>query len=168
MFNIFKKEKEKERGKIEVVFEFRTKKGWSALVETGKFWKQEISFDVPILSKSEFETLLDISSDLNNKKYLHYFLFSLIHPFAVPSTHSFYLCRLEDVWTRVSSKEYYLINLKCSMLDVIDYTEMENILNKQQFWHVCGLVLKSHKKANPNEIKEIGSAYLFLDGGVLI
>jgi len=166
MFNIFKKEKtEKERGEIEIIFEFRTKKGWSALVETGKFWEQEISFDIPTLTKEEYEALLNISDDLNNKQYFYYLLFSLTQPYAVPST-SFKLCRLKDVWTRVSSTEYHVINLKGSMLDIVDFTEMERILNGLQFWHVCGLVLKAHKKADLDDIKEIGLAYLFLKGEV--
>ncbi len=169
MFRIFKKNKiEKEDSTTEVILVFHTKSGYSALVETGKFWEQEISFDVPVFSKSEFEVLLNASNDLNNKKCLYYFLFSLIHPHAVPSTRSFYLCCLREAWMRASSKEFHVINLKCSMLDVVDYTEMESILNKRQFWHVCGLVLKAHKKADPNEIKEIGLAYLFLDVGVSI
>ena len=68
MFNIFKRKKRRnETGEIEVIFEFRTKKGWSALVETGKFWEQEISFDIPTLTKEEYEVLLNISDDLNNK-----------------------------------------------------------------------------------------------------
>ena len=168
MFKMFKRNKiEKEDSATEVILMFHTKSGYSALVETGKFWEREISFDVPIFSKSEFETLLDISNDLNNKQYIYYLLFSLTQPCTVPST-SFQLCRLMDVWTRVSSKEYYIINLKCSMSNIVDYTEMESVLNEQQFWYVSGLVLKSHRKANPNEIKEIGLAYLFLDGGVSI
>jgi len=98
---MFKKGKDEEGMKI--VFEFQTKKGWSALVETGKFWEQEISFDIPTLTKEEYEALLNISNDLNNKQYFYYLLFSLTQPYAVPST-SFKLCRLKDVWTRVSSK----------------------------------------------------------------
>ena len=146
MFNIFKRKKRRnETGEIEVIFEFRTKKGWSALVETGKFWEQEISFDIPTLTKEKYEALLNISNDLDNKQYFYYLLFSLTQPYAVPST-SFKLCRLKDVWTRVSSTEYHVINLTGTMLDITDYMEMERILNEQQFWHVCGLVLKVHKK----------------------
>ena len=166
MFSIFKRKKrENENGRIEVIFEFRTKKGWSALVETGKFWEQEISFDIPTLTKEEYEALLNISDDLNNKQYFYYLLFSLTQPYAVPST-SFQLCRLRHVWTRVSSTEYHVINLKGSMLDIADFMEMERTLNELQFWHVCGLVLKAHRKVDLNDIKEIGLAYLFLDGEV--
>ena len=66
----------------------------------------------------------------------------------------------------MSSTEYHVINLKGSMLDIADFTEMERTLNGLQFWHVCGLVLKAHKKVDLDDIKEIGLAYLFLDGEV--
>jgi len=154
-----------DEGTIEIVFEFQTKKGWSALVETGKFWKQEICFDIPTLTKEEYEVLLNISNDLDNKQHAYYLLFSLTHPYATPST-SFHLCCLRHIWTRVSSTEYHVINLTSTMLDIADYMEMERILNEQQFWHVCGLVLKAHKKVNLDNIKEIGLAYLFLKGEI--
>ena len=126
---MFKKGKDEEGMKI--VFEFQTKKGWSVLVDLERYCTREISFEIPTLTKEEYEALLNISNDLNNKQYFYYLLFSLTQPYAVPST-SFKLCRLKDVWTRVSSTEYHVINLKGSM-DIVDFTEMERILNGLQF-----------------------------------
>jgi len=154
---MFKKGKDEEGMKI--VFEFQTKKGWSVLVDLERYCTQEISFEIPVPSKDELNTLLGINDDLNNRrKYNYYLLFSWMDPFTVSS---FNLYRLKDVKVEVSSnKDRSITNLKCSLLDNVDYAEMESFLNEGRFWRIHGLILKAHRNVNLNEIKEIGIAYL--------
>ena len=153
---MFKKGKDEEGMKI--VFEFQTKKGWSVLVDLERCCTREISFEIPTLSKSELETLLNISDDLkNHSKHNYYLLFSPKNPIAVST---FNLCRLKDIRAEASSEDRSITNLKCFLLDGVDYTEMESSLNEGRFWRIHGLILKSHRKVNLNEIKEVGIAYL--------
>ena len=152
----------KEDSEIESIIEFHTNTSFGALVETGKFYDEEISLVIPFFSQNKIKTLKKIEVDLKNHTY--YFLFSLKNARSEYSTPNLFMYRLEDVWRRVLTKEYAIFSLDGSALNAEDFLELKRYLKKQEspFFHIHGLVLKSTGKINPDEIKKIGLAYFLL------